>query len=138
MQANLLREKISMADGMESIVIVDRLATLPGGVTLDLTDAAFTEDSYAAGWPVIRKNDGTVSLLPLDSSGKFDTSGHKDRIVESDMDEYEYVGVLIHPVTKTDPRAGVLTIGTVRYDAMPHAADSRPYLEKALSKIKFI
>lgn len=112
--------------GFDAIVIVKDLSDIPGGVTLDVTDV--TEDAIKAGHVLIQK-DATIKPLGI-------TEGAYASLPSG----FSYLGVLKATVTKANPQAAVLRIGTV--NAAAAAANvGAPYtttIKNGLKNIDFI
>lgn len=124
--ANLNRDKIEVNDGLDSIVIVNALADLPGGRTLDISNVADGTTVLRAGHILIQ-NTTTGAVLPMPVSGtEYGSlpSGHA------------YVGVLKASVLVSDPRAAILTAGQVNAAASPYPVKSA--MKTALSRIEFL
>lgn len=96
--------------GKESVVIRNYLDGIKKGVILDVSD--FTEDTIQCGHIIIKKDD-TYKPMPVKSDA-YDTlpSG------------YEYVGVCMTTVPKTEPHVGVMTAGEANENAVPYPITS--------------
>jgi hypothetical protein len=107
MYADLSNAQITVDTSRDSVIIVDRFATIRGGRTLDVT--GFTPDVIYAGHPIIVETaTGVHKPLPLNGGatayGTLPT-GHT------------YTGVLDGSILKTKPFAGILTQGTINQAA---------------------
>jgi hypothetical protein len=103
MYADLNNATITIDTSRDSVIIVDRFATVRGGRTLDVT--GFIPDVIYAGHPIIVETaTGVHKPLPLNGGatayGSLPT-GHT------------YTGVLDGSILKTKPFAGILTQGTI-------------------------
>lgn len=103
MYADLNNPKLTVDVSKDSVIIVDRFATIRGGKTLDVT--GFTPDVIYAGHPIIVETaTGVHKPLPLNGGATaYGTlpAGHT------------YTGVLDGTILKTAPFAGILTQGTI-------------------------
>ena len=103
MYAELSNTQITVDTSRDSVIIVDRFATVRGGRTLDVT--GFTPDVIYAGHPIIVETaTGVHKPLPLNGGATAYGSlpaGHA------------YTGVLDGSILKTKPFAGILTQGTI-------------------------
>lgn len=123
--ANLNREKLTIDDGNDSIVIVKGLGYIPGGRTLDVSDLSSDVKVIRAGHILIKDTDGEHKPLGV-TSGAYNalTSGQS------------YAGVLAHSVTVSDPRAAILTIGQVNAAASPYPITDT--IKNGLPRIEFL
>lgn len=85
----------------DNVIIQNLLATLPQGVTLDVS--AYTENVIHAGTVVV-----------------FDSGVYKP-IATDDSDAAKAVGVVVASVLKKEPIVGVMTIGVVNEKAYKEA-----------------
>lgn len=126
--ANLNREKIEVNDGLDSIVIINALADIPGGRTLDVSGLPSGTTVVKAGHILIQKNeDQSVLPMPLNSAGTAYASlpsGHS------------FLGVLKATVLVSDPRAAILTAGQVNAAASPAPVTSA--IKSGLPRIEFL
>jgi hypothetical protein len=103
MYADLNNAQITVDTSRDSVIIVDRFATVRGGRTLDVT--GFTPDVIYAGHPIIVETaTGVHKPLPLNVGGTAYgnlPNGHT------------YTGVLDGSILKSKPFAGILTQGTI-------------------------
>lgn len=126
--ANLANEVEQFGDGLDSVLIRRKGGRIIGGCNLNLADWA--EDSVKAGHVIIMKEtDGITEYKPNPvADGKFSaiTSG------------YEYAGVLIRGVSKSDPRAAVQYDGEINDKAMPYSIETiKAALKTALPSLYF-
>ena len=126
-QADLIREKIEVEDGLESIVIVNALGDIPGGRTLDVTDVATGTTVIKAGHIIIASNKGVMKPMPLNAGGT---------AYGSLPANHTYVGVLKATVTVKDPRAAIVTMGQVNQAACPFTVTDA--MKTALKNIQFL
>lgn len=126
-QADLIREKIEVEDGLESIVIVNALGDIPGGRTLDVTDVAAGTTVIKAGHIIIASNKGVMKPMPLNGGGT---------AYGSLPANHTYVGVLKATVTVKDPRAAIVTMGQVNQAACPFTVTDA--MKTALKNIQFL
>jgi hypothetical protein len=103
MYADLNNAQITVDTSRDSVIIVDRFATVRGGRTLDVT--GFTPDVIYAGHPIIVETaTGVHKPLPLNGGATAYAAlpaGHT------------YTGVLDGSILKSKPFAGILTQGTI-------------------------
>jgi len=103
MYADLSNAQLTVDTSRDSVIIVDRFATVRGGRTLDVS--AMTVDVLYAGHPIIVETaTGVHKPLPLNGGNTaYGTlpSGHT------------YTGVLDGSILRTKPFAGILTQGTI-------------------------
>lgn len=126
-QADLIREKIDVEDGLESIVIVNALGDIPGGRTLDVTNVAAGTKVIKAGHIIIASDKGVMKPMPL-NGGK--------TAYGSLPSNHTYVGVLKATVTVKDPRAAIVTMGQVNQAACPFTVTDE--MKTALKNIQFL
>lgn len=126
-QANLIRDKFEIEDGLDSIVIVNCLGDIPGGRTLDLTGWPETLKVVKAGHILIASNKGVVKPMPLNSGGT---------AYGSLPANHSYLGVLKATVSVNDPRAAIMTIGQVNQQACPYTVTSA--MKTALPNIQWL
>lgn len=112
--ANLVKEKMTITGGNDSIVIVNDLGDIPGGRTLDVTNVAEGTTVLKAGHIIIEK-DGVMKPMPLNSGGT---------AYASLPSNHNYVGVLKNSIPVSDPRAAIMTMGQVNQAACPFAIPS--------------
>lgn len=124
--ANLNRETELINDGLDAIVIVQDLADIPGGRSLDVSEVAADVEVIKAGH-VIVENNTSHALKPLGVSGNAYVSVPSGHTV---------AGVLKHSILKKDPRAAILRVGQVNAAACPYPITAE--IKSALSKIDFI
>lgn len=110
MYADLNNSAVTIDTSKDSVVIVDRFATIRGGRTLDVT--GFVPDVISAGHPIIvETSSGTHKPMPLNGGATAYAAlptGHT------------YAGILDGSILKSKPFAGVLTQGTVNPVAAPY------------------
>ena len=126
-QADLIKERIEVEDGLESIVIVNALGDIPGGRTLDVTDVAAGTTVIKAGHVIIASNNGVMKPMPLNAGGT---------AYGSLPANHTYVGVLKATVTVKDPRAAIVTMGQVNQAACPFTVTEA--MKTALKNIQFL
>lgn len=126
-QADLIKERIEVEDGLESIVIVNALGDIPGGRTLDVTDVAAGTTVIKAGHIIIASNKGVMKPMPLNAGGT---------AYGSLPANHTYVGVLKATVTVKDPRAAIVTMGQVNQAACPFTVTDA--MKTALKNIQFL
>lgn len=126
-QADLIREKNEVNDGLDSIVIVNCLGDIPGGRTLDLTGWPDDLKVVKSGHILIQSSAGVVKPMPL-NSGK--------TAYASLPASHSYLGVLKSTVSVKDPRAAILTMGQVNAAASPYTVTSD--MKTALKNIQFL
>lgn len=124
--SNLNQHNIVIDDGLDGIVIVKTLADVPGGRTLDVSGVASDVNVIRSGHIIII-DDATNVVSPLGVSG--------DAYVTLPAGK-SYFGVLKASVTKTDPRASILTIGQVNATASPYPVTAA--IKAGLPRVEFI
>lgn len=103
MYADLSNAQLVIDASKDSVIIVDRMATIRGGRTLDVT--GFTPDIIYAGHPIIVETaTGIHKPLPLNAGNT--AYGLLPAL-------HTYTGVLNGTILKTKPFAGILTQGTI-------------------------
>lgn len=125
-EASLNRETVVVSDGVDSMVIVQCLADIPGGRTLDVTGVD-TEAKYIRAGHIIVQNDTTKVFSPL---------GVKDGAYVSLPAGHSYAGVLKASVFVKDPRAAILTMGQVNAAASPYPVTGA--IKEGLRDIQFL
>lgn len=113
--------------GFDSIIIQKDLADVPGGVTLDVT--GYEGDTILSGHVLIKDSEGAVKPLGI-------TSGAYDDLEQGDA----VYGILKYSISKSQPFAAVLLIGTVNAGAAEKLVGA-PYtsdIKSALKNISFI
>ena len=124
--SNLLGGITEINDGLESIVIVNALGDIPGGLTLDVSAAkAAGEKVIKSGRIIIKDANGVAKPLGI-------TGGNYADIQATE----KALGVLKATVHVDDPRAAVLTIGQVNAAAM--LVKPTEAIVKALPRIEFL
>lgn len=126
-QANLIREKIEVEDGLESIVVVNALGDIPGGRTLDVTNVADGVTVIKAGHLIIKSDEGAYKPMPLNSGGT---------AYASLPTSHAYVGVLKATISVKDPRAAIVTMGQINQAACPFSVPSGA--KSALTHIQWL
>lgn len=112
--ANLANEVEQFSTGLDSILIRRLGGRIAGGVVLDLSD--WEENTVKGGHIVIKQEtDGIASYKPMPISGD---------AYAALPSGYEYAGVLVRTVTKSDPRAAVQYDGEINDKALPYPIDS--------------
>lgn len=120
------REENGVVTGKDSIVIINALADIPGGRTLDVSGVASDTKVIAAGHIII-ENTTTKDCRPLGvSSGAY----------VSLPSGYAYKGVLKASVLVNDPRAAIVTAGQVNAAASPYPVTSA--IKTGLPRIEFL
>jgi len=126
-QADLIREKNEVNDGLDSIVIVNCLGDIPGGRTLDLTGWPSTLTVVKSGHILIKDANGAVKPMPLNAGAT---------AYGSLPANHSYLGVLKSTVSVKDPRAAILTMGQVNAAASPYPVTNA--MKQALVNIQFL
>jgi hypothetical protein len=118
---------------LDDVIVVQSIALLPGGMSLDITDWTKTDDSQTipGGWILIQNTtDKTVKPLPQSTTGTWDSlpSG------------YQYLGILRNTMSLIDPRAAILVNGVVNGEALQTAtgAPITTDIKTALPHIQFL
>ena len=124
--ANLIKEQNQVSDGKDSIVIIEALADLPGGRTLDVSGVASGTTVVKAGHIIIQ-NDTTKVLSPL---------GITSNAYDSLPNGSSYLGVLKATVRVADPRAAIVLQGVVNAAASPYTVTRT--IKSGLPLIKFL
>lgn len=119
--ADLTQETLTI--GGDSGVVVDALAEVNGGRTLD-TSSVPDLTMFKAGHIVYKNSDG--EYLPLGVSGEAYSYSAGQNLV----------GVLKHNTLASDPRAAIVTIGTVCEARSPYTLTDT--IKAALPRISFI
>lgn len=119
--AELSREKKIAGDNG---AIQQIISLIPGGVTLDFSE--FEGDLVRAGHVIYRDGDVYKPLPTMPET-------YNELILEGNK---EHVGVLIRDVSKSDPRASVLTAGQVNHGALPFPTTD--YIREGLPRIEFL
>ncbi len=118
-QAVLSKTRQTIDTTNDSVIIVEHIADLPGGRTLDVT--GFPDDEISAGHVVIKDEEGVYKPLPTD--GNVPAS-------------HTVEGVTVASCKKDNAQVSVMYNGTVN-----EAYAKYPYsdaVKKKLSLIKFI
>lgn len=127
---NILKQDTQeYSDGLESILIRRKGGRIIGGCILDLSD--WTEDTVRGGHIVIKKEtDGITAYKPNEAAdGKFSAI----------PTGWEYAGVLVRSVSKTNPFAAVQYDGEINDKAMPYSIeDIKADLKTALPSLYFM
>lgn len=124
--ANLNREEIKVHMGNDDIVIVNCLADIPGGRTLDVSGLPSDMTVIKAGHVIIKDSENWKPL-PLNDAGTEYASLPAD---------HSFVGVLKASVTTKDPRAAIMTQGQINAAASPYPVTST--IKNALPRIEFL
>lgn len=122
--ANLNRGVLKAIDGKHSIIIVNALGYIPGGVTLDVTGFE-DEENILCGHVVIKNSKGNYAPMPL-----------KDGAYDALPDGATYAGVLTNTIPVKDPRASILTVGQVNGAASPYVVTDE--IKEKLHRIEFL
>lgn len=109
--ANLSKTGEVVGFGLDSVVIVNYVGGIPGGRTLDVTD--FAPEIIKAGHLVIRSTVDDTIYKPMPV-----TSG--DDAYASLPSDYEYAGVVVCSVPKSEPFVGIMNDGTFNDKAAPY------------------
>lgn len=127
---NILRQETEeFSSGLESILIRRLGGRIVGGCILDLSEWA--EDTVKGGHMIIKKEtDGKMSYQPSPvADGKFSAIPAG----------WEYAGVLVRSVNKTNPFAAVQYDGEINDKAMPYAIDTiKDDVKAALPSLYFM
>lgn len=127
---NILRQDTEeYSDALESILIRRKGGRIIGGCVLDLSE--WPEDPVRGGHMVIKKEtDGIMAYKPSPVEGdSFSTI----------PTGWEYAGVLVRSVTKTNPFAAVQYDGEINDNAMPYSIDGiRAAVKTALPSLYFM
>lgn len=95
--------------GNDSVVVRTITSTLEGGRVLNME--GFEGEVVKAGHVIIKNTlEGTYKPMPVSGGAYSSLPGG-----------YEYVGILISSITKTDPFAAILNAGQVCEPALPYA-----------------
>ena len=114
---------VKVGGGKSSIVIVNHLGGIPGGVALDLSTLPAGTSTVLAGHLILTKDN---KYYPAPVTGN----------AYAAFDDKKPVGVLVSDIVASNPFASVMTIGQVKEAAAPY-----PYTDeakKALSHIQFL
>ncbi|MCM1222551.1 MAG: hypothetical protein NC548_49585 [Lachnospiraceae bacterium] len=127
--ANLANEVEQFSTGLDSILIRRMGGRIIGGCTLDLSD--WTKNVVKGGHVIIKKEtDGVASYKPMPVSGD---------AYAALPSGYEYAGVLVRTVIKSDPRAAVQYDGEINDKALPYPIDSiKAALKAAFPSLYFM
>jgi len=110
MYADLNSSPTTVDTGKDSVVIVDRFATIRGGRTLDVS--GFAPDVINAGHPIIVETaTGVHKPMPVNGGAT---------AYAALPDGHTYAGILDGSILKSKPFAGILTQGTVNPVAAPY------------------
>lgn len=130
-QSNLNIDSNLISIGKDAIVVQQALADLPGGRTLNVSDASLSDLTVIQAGHVIQMNDTTGECSPLGLT----TSGD-DTVYGTVAEGCSLVGVLKASVMKADPRAAIVTMGQVNAAACPYPITET--IKNALTHINFI
>lgn len=122
-QANLNTSATTFSDGKAAIVVVQLLADIPGGRTLNVE--GYSEKTVKVGHVIKKMANG--DLAPVNVSG--------DAYVALAEGE-SYVGIGMNDITVNDARESILTMGQVREAALPYPVTAE--IKAALPNIQFI
>lgn len=128
-QVNLVDETINVDNSKDSIVIIENIASIKGGKSLDTTGYALPV--LNAGHVIIKETaTGNYKPMPLASgNAAYDAlpAGHT------------YVGILIATILTKRPFAGVMLEGYVNEPASPFpvATIKSAFMTATLNEIKF-
>lgn len=112
--ANLANEVEQFSTGLDSILIRRKGGRIIGGCVLNLTD--WDGDVVKGGHVVISKEtDGITEYKPCPVSGNAFAAAPEG---------YEYAGVLVRTIIKSDPRAAVQYDGEINDKAMPYSIEN--------------
>lgn len=107
--ASLNNQINEVAEGKDSIVIINALAHIPGGRTLDVSGVDSSVKVLNAGHVIIKTAAGEYKPLGITTNAY------------NSLDTGEsYVGVLKTSILVSDPRASILTQGQVNAAASPY------------------
>lgn len=98
---------------IDPTIVVKHIAGIPGGRSLDLSkysNAVDGTEKVKAGHLIIRTKGGTYAPLNVADEGAYAALGEGE----------ELAGVLEYSVTKSDPRAAILTAGQVNGKLLPY------------------
>lgn len=125
----LMQETQEYSNALESVLIRRKGGRIIGGCVLDLSD--WPEDSVKGGHMIIKKEtDGIMTYKPnAVADGKF-----------SEIPEgWEYAGVLVRTVTRTNPFAAVQYDGEINDKVMPYPIDDiKAAVKTALPSLYFM
>jgi len=121
---NLNNEQQVIDTGMDSIVIVKCLETIPGGRSLDVT--GFTPTVIRKGHIIIKDNADVYKPMPITTLGDA-----YDALPAS----HTYVGVLNASIPTNKPMAAIMVRGTVNEVASPYPVTTA--MKTALHLIRF-
>ena len=118
---------------LDDVLVIQTVALLPGGMSLDLTDYTVTDDmqTIPGGWILVQNTTNkTVKPLPQSTAGTWDAL----------PDGYAYLGILRNTVSLIDPRAAILVNGVVNGAALENAtgAPLTDAIKTALGHIQFL
>lgn len=107
--ADLTKPKQAFSTDRDNIVVVENIASIRGGRTLDVT--GWQLDYIPAGHPIIVDNAGNYKPFPLTGSTGSETLGSLPA-------EHKYAGALVATIGKDLPFAGIMYHGTLNHKAM--------------------
>lgn len=109
--ANLTNTQESLIDGGDGVVIIQNLASKPGGATLDTT--GFTPTAIKAGHVVIQDASGNYKPMPI--------SGTAYAALPAN---HTYAGVVVASIPTAKPFAGIMIAGAWNPTAGPYTFTS--------------
>lgn len=111
---NLANDIETLGFGLDSVVIRNFVNGINGGRTLDLTNYTSDDNVIKAGHVIIYDTVNEVyKPMPLSGTAYGTLPAN-----------HAYVGVLYKTVTKAQPFASIMTIGSVNLEAVPYAMTS--------------
>lgn len=127
--ANLAKEVEQFSTGLDSILIRRKGGRIIGGCVLDLSD--WEGDVVKGGHVIIKQEtDGISTYKPCPVSGEAFSAAPTG---------WEYAGVLVRTVIKSDPRASVQYDGEINDKAMPYSIDAvKAALKEAFPSLYFM
>lgn len=127
--SNLGRKTKEINTSLDGIIIVNALADLPGGRTLDVSGVASDITVIAAGHIIVKDSAGVHKPLGI-SNGAYAALGTGE----------SYVGVLKASIPVDDPRAAIVTMGQVNAAAAKTAvgAPITDAIKSGLPRIEFL
>lgn len=127
-QANLANEVETISTGLDSVVIRRKGGLIIGGRTLNVD--GFEGSVIKAGHIAIKNTANETEYKPMPvSNGAY----------ASLPSGFEYAGVLVRTVSKSDPRAAIMYDGEVNDKACPYPIDSiKADLKSAMPSLYFM
>lgn len=121
--SDLIKKRVTVSTGKDSIIFQECLTDIPGGRTLDVTN--WEEDTIEAGHVIIKTSGGEYTPLGL-------TEGAYGSIPTG----AEVIGLLKTTIEKNDAQAAIVTSGSVNEPALPYELTSN--LKTKLKGFQFI